>query len=381
MGLVTTAYGAFTGAISDLWREFFYCDALDDDTLVAKGTKRKDKRSSNNGADNVISNGSVISIANGQCAIITDNGLISDVCTEPGEFIFSKSSEPSFMCGSIIKSTVASVNKRFAFGGQIPKDQRVYYVNMREIPNLTFGTTNPIMFRVVDQRAGIDIDIRLKICGNYTIKITNPVTFYSNISGNVEEQYDLDRIHGQLKQEFLAALNPALAQISKKGVKYSELMLYSDDIVNACKDVLSGPWEMNRGITIVSIALASVTPFDDDVTMVQELQRNATFTDPRLMQAGMASAQMDAMRAAANNSNGAMTGFMGMNMAMGYGMPNMMYGQMQQPQNTYGYNQRVNTAEEAAKPMMNGSTWTCVCGKENSSDFVFCPKCGSKKRT
>lgn len=389
MGLMSTLHGTFAGALSDLWREFFYCDALDEDTLVAKGVKKKDKRSNNKGDDNIISNGSVVSVANGQCAIIVDNGLISDVCTEPGEYIYSKSSEPSLICGDVIRSTIRAVNERFAFAGQAPKDQRVYYVNLLEIVGMHFGTVNPIMFRVVDQRAGVDIDIRLKVCGKYSFRITNPVMFYSNVAGNVGEQYDLDRIQGQLKSEFLAALNPAFAAVSAKGIKYSELMLYSDEVAEACKEVLTKRWGECRGIEVVSIGLESVSPFEEDIEMVQELQKNATFTDARLREAGMASAQMDAMRSAAKNSAGAMTGFIGAGMAMGVPMgmgmgspymQGMPYGYQQQNYYQQPMQQRPTVDVGAAtRQMSDVSTWECSCGQRVSLDFGFCPKCGNKR--
>ena len=193
MGLIQAALSSAGTVLADQWKEYFYCDALDSNTLVTRGRKKVSGLSSNRGSDNIISNGSVIAVADGQCMIIVDNGKIAELCAEPGEFRYDASSEPSIFSGSLgnsILETFKVLGKRFTFGGEIPKDQRVYYFNTKELVGNKYGTPSPVPFRVVDQRAGIDIDIAIRCFGEYSYRIANPILFYTNVCGNVT-----DRLH------------------------------------------------------------------------------------------------------------------------------------------------------------------------------------------
>ncbi|MDE6916451.1 MAG: SPFH domain-containing protein, partial [Lachnospiraceae bacterium] len=193
MGLIKAALGAVGGTLADQWKEFFYCDALDRDVLVVKGQKRVDGRSSNTkGSDNIISNGSGIAVADGQCMMIVEQGKVVEVCAEPGQFTYDSSTEPSIFVGGVgkgIKETFRTIGKRFAFGGDTGKDQRVYYFNIKEIMDNKFGTPNPIPFRVVDSKLGLDVDVSVRCSGVYSYKIADPLLFYTQVCGNVERTY------------------------------------------------------------------------------------------------------------------------------------------------------------------------------------------------
>lgn len=210
MGLIRAALGAAGGVVGDQWKEYFYCEALDNDVLVVKGSKRVSGRSSNRGGtDNIISNGSVVAVADGQCMIIVEQGKIAELCAEPGEFVYDSSTEPSIFSGSLgtsIEEVFKNIGKRFTFGGEPPKDQRVYYFNTKELIGNKYGTPSPVPFRVVDQRAGIDIDIAIRCFGEYSYRVTNPMLFYTNVCGNVEGDYTREQIDSQLKSELLTAL-------------------------------------------------------------------------------------------------------------------------------------------------------------------------------
>lgn len=380
MGLVSIAASSLRGALKDIWRDYFYVDSIHDDILVIRANKRTNKKNSQD--DNVISNGSIVAVNDGQCAIITANGAIQEICTEPGEFIYNQSTEPSILCDGFIKDTLASFNKRFQFGGGLPQEYRVYYINTKEIFGMNFGTANPLLFRVVDKRAGIDIDIRLRMAGAFTIKIINPVKFYQNVSGNVVDCYKAETIMGQLRAELLSAMTSALAILSSNGIRYSDVMIHVNELEVAARDVLHEIWQDDRGIQLENIVIASVSPVDEDLGLIQQLQRSATFTDSRLAHANMMSAQMDAIRSAANNSAGSLTGFMGMNMAMN-SMP-MFQPQVQPYQQPYQHNYNnpnmtnVDNPDTAVKEMVR-EEWTCQCGRVLPVDFEFCPKCGRSR--
>ena len=372
MGLIQAALGSAGGVLADQWKEYFYCDALPENVLAVKGRKRTSGRSSNTkGSDNIISSGSVIAVADGQCMLIVDQGKIAEVCAVPGEFTYDASTEPSIFSGKLGESILAvfkEIGRRFTFGGEPPKDQRVYYFNTKELIGNKYGTPSPVPFRVVDQRAGIDIDIGIRCFGEYSYRICNPLLFYTNVCGNVTEGYARETLDSQLKTELLTALQPAFARISDMGIRYSSLPGHTTEIADALNEVLSNKWRDLRGVEIVSFGVSSVKASEEDEAMIKELQRNAAFRDPTMAAAHLVGAQAAAMQAAAANEGGAAVGFMGMNMAGSAGGMNA--------QNLYamGAQQQVAAAAPAAPA---AGSWKCSCGAVNTGKF--CAECGSQK--
>ena len=410
MGLIQAGLTSAGSILADQWKEYFYCEALPADVIAVRGQKRVSKGSSNrHGSDNIISSGSIIAVADGQCMLIVEQGKVVEVCAEPGEYTYDMSTEPSLFDGGKlsdnIKAVFANLGKRFTFGGEAPKDQRVYYFNTKELTGNKYGTPSPVPFRVVDQRAGIDIDIRVKCFGEYSYRVMDPLLFYTNVSGNVEEAYTRENLDSQLKTELLTALQPAFARISDQGIRYSSLPGHTTELAAALNQELSDKWINLRGIEIVSFGVSSVKALDEDEEMLRNMQRDATYTNANLRDAMLASSTGQAMRDAANNSGGAMAGFMGMNMAGQFGMNTMNnyqqaqyqqppYGQppyQQMPPQGYqqappqGYQQQapmqpqqavVAAGAAAGAPVADG--WTCAkCGTVNQGKF--CANCGEKK--
>ena len=371
MGLIKAALGAAGGVLADQWKEYFYCEALPADVICVKGVKRTSGRGSNNGSDNIISNGSVIAIADGQCMIIVDQGKVVDICAEPGEYTYDLSSEPSLFYGSLSQSIPAvfqQIGKRFTFGGEAPKDQRVYYFNTKELMGNKYGTPSPVPFRVVDNNIGLDVDISIRCFGEYSYRVTNPILFYTNVCGNVSAPYKRDQIDGQLKSELLTALQPAFAKISEMGIRYSALPGHTTEMADALNEVLSKKWAELRGVEIVSFGVSSVKASEEDEQMIKDLQKSAVMRNPNMAAATLVGAQADAMRDAAKNAGGAAVGFMGMNMAQGAGGMNA--------QNLFAMGaQQQQQAAPAAAP---AAGWTCSCGKTGNTG-KFCAECGSPK--
>ena len=372
MGLIKAAMGAAGGVLADQWKEFFYCDAIPENVLAVKGQKKTGKRSSNTkGDDNVITNGSVIAVADGQCMLIVDQGSIVDMCAETGEYTYDMSSEPSLFCGSLgegLKNMFGTMANRFTFGGEAPKDQRIYYFNTKELIGNKYGTPSPVPFRVVDQRAGIDIDVGIRCFGEYSYHISNPMLFYTNVCGNVSEEYTRDRLDSQLKTELLTALQPAFAKIGENGIRYSQLPGHTLELADALNEVLSKKWRDLRGIEIVSFGVSSVTADEEDEKMLKELQRNAAFMDPTRAAAHLVGSQGDAMKMAANNQGGAAMAFMGMNMAGQAGGMNAG--------NLFAMGQQQAAQQPAAPAAPAG--WTCACGHAGNTG-KFCAECGQPK--
>ena len=374
MGLIKAAMGAAGGVLADQWKEYFYCEAIPSDVLAVKGKKKVTGRSSNTkGDDNIITNGSVIAIADGQCMLIVEQGKVVDVCAEPGEYTYDMSTEPSIFSGDLgegIKDVFANIGKRFTFGGEAPKDQRIYYFNTKELTGNKYGTPSPVPFRVVDQRAGIDLDIGIRCFGEYSIRLKNPLLFYTNVCGNVSEDYKTENIAGQMKTELLTALQPAFAKISEMGIRYSALPGHTLELADALNEQLSGKWRDLRGMEIVSFGVSSVKANEEDEKMIKEMQRNAAFMDPTRAAAHLAGATGDAMKTAAANPNGAVGAFMGMGMAGG--MAGAQMGTLYQQ----GAQQQAAQPAPAPAPAVQG--WTCSCGQSGITGN-FCPNCGSKK--
>lgn len=372
MGLISAAVNSVSGAFADAYKEYFYCEAIPSDVLAVKGKKRTGSRGTNRGSDNIISNGSVFAVADGQCMVIVEQGKVVDICAVPGEYIYDTSTEPSLFSGNLgdsIKATFASIGKRFSFGGTAPKDQRIYYFNTKEIVGNKYGTANAVPFRVVDRNVGLDMDISVKCFGEYSYRISNPILFYTNVCGNVSDDYKRTEIDSQLKSELLTALQPAFAKISEMGIRYSSLPGHTTELSQSLNEVLSDKWKNLRGIEIVSFGVNSIKADEEDEKTIKELQRNAAFRDPTMAAAHLVGAQAQAMQDAAKNSGGAAVGFMGMNMAAGNVNTQNLY-QM-------GANQAAQTAPQM--PKTNAvSSWVCPsCGASASGNF--CPECGTKK--
>ncbi|MBR3038183.1 MAG: SPFH domain-containing protein [Clostridia bacterium] len=375
MGLIKAGIGALGGVLADQWKEFFYCEALTKDVLVTKGQKRTGSRTSNTkGSDNIISNGSVIAVADGQCMIIVEQGKVVEVCAEPGEFVYDTSTEPSIFAGNLGQSILDSfktLGRRFTFGGDTGKDQRVYYFNTKEIMDNKFGTSSPIMFRVVDRNINLDIDVNLRCNGVYSYKMVDPILFYTEVCGNVTQDYLRSEIDSQLKTEFVNALQPAMAKISDLQVRPNQVPAHTTELCEAMNVELSKLWGEKRGLKVVSIAMNPITLTEEDAELIKSAQRAAINRDPNMAAATMTQGTVDAMKTAAGNANGAMTGFMGM------GMTGMAGGAMgNSAANLFTIAQQQKAAQAAPAAPADG--WTCPkCGAVAQGNF--CPECGTKK--
>ncbi|MBQ7922898.1 MAG: SPFH domain-containing protein [Clostridia bacterium] len=398
MGLIKAITGAAGGVLADQWKEFFYCDSIPNDILIVKGQKRTSARSSNTkGEDSIISNGSGIAVADGQCMIIVEQGKVVEFCAEPGEFTWNSSSEPSLFTGSLGESiieTFKQIGKRFTYGGDTGKDQRVYYFNTKEILDNKFGTKNPIAFRVVDSRIGFDVDVSLRCNGTYTFRVVDPLKLYTNVAGNIAHAYSKEALKDTMKNEFISALGVSIAKLSTLEIRPNQIPAHTDALEKHLNEALSDEWGA-RGIGYVKVSINPPTLTEEDQEMLKTAQKTAMYKDPTMAGATLVGAQADAMKAAASNSGGAAMGFMGMNMAMGAGGVNaqnlFQMGQQQAAQAPAASEQdgwkyacgTVSTGNfctqcgaKKPEPKPAGS-WTCKCG--TTATGKFCPECGSAK--
>ena len=375
MGLIKAALGSVGSVLADQWKEYFYCDSMAANVLVTKGKKRTSSRNSNTkGSDNIISSGSVVAVNEGQCMMIVEQGKIVEFAAEAGEYTWNSSSEPTIFQGGLegLEGSWETLKRRFAFGGDTAKDQRVYFFNLKELVGNKYGTPAPIPFRVVDNNIGLDMDVSIRCNGEYSYKIADPMLFYKNVCGNVSQDYTRDQLDSQLKSEFLTALQPAFARISAQGIRYSALPGHTMELAQAMNEVLSGKWGATRGLAIVAVGVNSVTASAEDEATIKELQKSAVFRNTNMAAAHMVQAQAEAMKTAAGNKNGAMMGFMGMNMAQsagGFNAASLFQMGQQQP--------AAPAPAAPAAPAAGANTWKCSCGAVNTGKF--CVECGASK--
>lgn len=355
MGLIKAAVSAASSTFSDMWKDYFVCDSLQDNVLMVKGTKKGAGLFDKN---DVISNGSGIVVADGQCAIVVDDGIVVEVANEPGNYTFDTSKSPSIFDGGFkgIADTFKLMIERFTYEGVTNRQQNVYYINTKELPGNMYGTASPVPFKVSDPSINLNMQVQLKCNGEYSIRITNPISFYKNVAGNSDVYYK-ESLDSQMKAELLTALQPALAKLSEQGVTmYSDIPLHTFELAENLNSVLSSKWSDLRGISIVSFGINSITPRDEDMAKIQSLQEGASLRDPNAAAGHLAAAQAQAMRDAANNENGAFAAFAGMNMAAN----------------------SANVAGLFEQGSKQGTKYCQYCGAQIPADANFCPKCGKQ---
>ena len=372
MGILKAALTAATSTMADQWLEFYSCESMPADALVVRAKKQTGKRSSNTkGNENVISDGSKIVVHEGQAMIMVEQGMITEIATDAGVYTYSSSESPSIFSSSFgrgLIDTFKEMWERIKFGGEAAKDQRIYFFNMKDILNNTFGTTNPVPFRMKYEDLGRSFTVNVKCNGTYTFRISDPVLFYTNVCGNVSNVYDRKNLDMQIRSEFLDALNPAFSDLSEQGKRYDQLAGGQTYVKDAIKKALVSNWENNRGILLTGVFINSSTISDSDLKKIQEYEDKAWLRDPSNAATLLAEAQAEAMKTAAGNSGGAAMGFFGMNLASQAGGMNA--------QNLYAMGAAQQQAA-AQQPANDANAWKCKCGAENTGKF--CNNCGQPK--
>ena len=380
--------GTALDVLGDQFKEYFYVDSIPDTTLMVRALKRTNGKGFNKGNDNIISNGSVVAVADGQCALIVDQGAVRDICAEPGEFVYDNSSEPSVFCGSLlpaIKDTVLEAWRRIQFGGTTAREQRVYYINTKLIKNNPFGTPRPIPFHITDNDINLSLDISVQCNGFYIYQIVNPVLFYQNVCSNTSGDYKREEIETAMRSEFNNALRPSLTKISPNCKHYADIGNYTLELCDALNETLASKWGAVYGIKIIDCSFNVINATEEDEKRIKEIQFKATNKDPGMAAATLVEAQAQAMQDAAKNPNGAINAFMGMGMVQnaGGGMNiAQLFQQSQQQQAAQAAAVPVAPATPVAPaapaaPAPAANAWTCECGTSNTGKF--CTECAKPK--
>ncbi len=396
MGLINAAKNAFQDVFADTWREYFYCDRLDDDTLMVKGEKKVSGKSSNKkGTDNVISNGSIIAVNEGQCMLIIDQGRIAEVCAEAGEYIYDSSTEPSIFYGSLgenLKKYWETFFRRVTTGGDVAKDQRVYYVNIREIFDNKFGTQQPIQYRFYpDPSSSIPKTLRIRCNGEFTFCIKNPIAFYKTVAANVSDSYEKAELFSFLRSSMVTALQPAFGSLAKQGYHYGDLINAGLELGKEMKTALQEEWYEKRGIEFGTINVQSMTLPEEDQEWLDKFETDKLYSsDARMNQRDIAKDVIGAMETAGGNESGSFNGLFGMGMmgnAMGMNPAAMVGGIMgnngmqnnNMPNNGMVQQPMVGAAVQTQQTPQTpaADSWTCTCGAVCTGKF--CTECGTPK--
>lgn len=385
MGLINAATNAVQNVFADTWREYFYCDRMEDNVLMAKGQKKVSGKSSNTkGTDNLISNGSIIAVNEGQCMIIVDQGGIAEVCAEAGEYVYDSSSEPSIFYGNLgesLKKSFMTLGRRISFGGDVAKDQRVYFVNIRENFDNKFGTQQPIQYRFLpDATSRIPKTLRIRCNGEFSFRIKDPIVFYKNVANNVSDEYEKSEIFSFLRSSLVTALNPAFGSLASKGYHYADLTNANLEMGKEIRDVLQEEWMEKRGIEFSTINVQSMTLPPEDQEWLDKYETDKLYSsDQSMNQRDIAKGIIGAMETAGGNENGSLTGLFGVGMmgnATGVNPANVLGGVFN---NNAVPNNNVQQAAPVtpAAPAPAADTWTCTCGAVCTGKF--CTECGTPK--
>jgi membrane protease subunit (stomatin/prohibitin family) len=335
MGILKAAVGAVHSVKEEMWREFFCCDTMSDDTILLRAEKRVGQYSANTRKDdNVLTNGSILSVADGQCVLVVKQGKVIDFCGEPGEHIFEDPEQRG------LKGFFREVGRRVAFGGGDiqPTVYRVYYMNTKEITGLSFQTREPVPFRIRDKNTGLELDSGLRLSGCFSYRVSDPVKLYKDVIGNVTGRFTREDLAAHMRTSLMQGLQPALAGLSELGLRPNELPAHVPELCEALRAQMNAGWCGEHGLELASLALDSCVPTDGG--LVQSVQEAEMLTDPTMAAAVLTQAVAEALPAAAANG--------------------------------------VRTVPGMAVPTGRDRTpWVCACGQRN--DSPFCRGCGAKR--
>mgnify|MGYP000574790709 FL=1 len=363
MGLISAAVSSVSGVLSDSWKEVIEPDDMSDSTLLVKGVAVK-KGSNKKGTDNYVSNGSVIHVYPNTLMLLMDGGKIVDYSAQEGYYEVNNSSAPSIFNGEL-KDSVKETWKRFQFGGVPSQKQYVYYINTAEIKGIKFGTRNPVNY--FDNFYNAELFLRAH--GSYSIKITDPIKFFTEFAPKGTDRIEIKDLSEQLFNEFMDALQSAINQMSVDGVRISAITSKSRELSKYMADVLDADWNDLRGIEVCSVGLASISYDDESKALINMRNKGAMMSDPTIREGFVQSSVAQGMQAAGSNTSGAANAFMGMGMGM-----NAAGGFMSAASQT---NAAQMAQQQAAQQNQAANGWKCSCGTVNTGNF--CSGCGSKK--
>ena len=389
MGIIKAAINAVRGGLADTWLEVIEPAPMGEHTVIVPGqlVSQNGKSQNKKGSSNIVSNGSVIHVYEKQMMILVDGGKIVDYTADPGYFKVDNSSMPSLFNGQFGDSIKESFS-RIKYGGVSSQSQHVFYINLKEIKNLKFGTTSPVQY----YDSFYEAELFMRLHGSYSIKITDPFKFYKEVIPTeiITENKSLEfagEFIRQYNEEFVTELGSAFNQYSADGNRISFITSKSKEMAKYMRDALDDEWREMRGFEVNAVSMGMPSYSDKSQAIIDkraEMGASVSFLrDGANQQAYMAQNIAEGINAAGHNTGGAMNAFLGMGMAQNMG-GNIMGGYMQNPQyvSQNGGQQQQQQPQQvvpAQQPQQAAPAdgWTCTCGAVNSGKF--CCECGSPR--
>lgn len=367
MGLIKALTDSVSNVVGDQFKEYVTCPIRDNNTLMTRGIVQHGDANSNPTAG-VISNGSKITVPQGWAMMLVDNGKVVEFSSEPGEYIYDNSSEPSIFAGNLgtsILDSIKTIGSRITFGGQAARDQRVYYVNLLTVTGNKFGSSNTK--KITDEKYGI---IEVTFYGEYAYRVDDPVALVGNLLGtNAKETITFEEVMGsQMKQEFIEQVTRAISEVMRiKKVSIGDVGLHGSDISDQMNAILSDSWKAKYGIVVTDVAMGDINISEASLARINKIDDATIFSDAKLQSGLMATASADALVNASKNEAGAMAGFVGMGMAQNAG------GGLLATANA-------NAAQQAPAPseMPAPAAQTEAAPITGGTVPNFCPNCGAK---
>jgi len=362
MGLIKALTSSVGSTLGDQFKEFVTCPTIENNVMIVRGTVQHGE-GNKNPSEGVISNGSAIAVPEGMAMMIVENGKIVEFSSEPGTYTWNTSTEPSIFAGNLgesIKQSFKTLGSRITFGGQTAKDQRVYYVNIKTMPNNLFGSQQPET--IYDPVYG---SVEITYNGEYALKVVDPIVLIQSVVGsNPKDLLTFDDIFGGsgqniLKSRFAQKVSEAIANIMEsENISFNRIQSKKSLVTEEMNKILDEEWKQKYGLEIEDVSLR-INASEESLKIIREVDADVSKTTrmgqvySNNMTGTMAAASAEAMKNASKNENGAMMGFAGLNMASNAGA-NMMGVVSNMPQNNNNNN--------------NG----------NGDIPNFCPNCGTK---
>lgn len=361
MSIITAITNATKGTLADQYKEIVSSGQMGMGTLVKKGVFKRTRRSSNKGGSNVITDGSAIIVGEGECMLLVENGEVVDFCNEPGQYVYRNDLAPSMLTSGQegLKKSLNTVKNRIIAGGQVDNYQKVYYVNTKEIMGNKFGVGG-VPFRDGE----FDFTIKINAYGLYSYKITDPLSFFVNVTGSVNKAFTRDKIDNQFKSEVQSSFQPALGRLALNKIAYDKIPLFTKELTNELNLELKEEWVNKRGLSVESFSISSITPDESSFSKIEEFQSSRIYTSKNMLGARLGTAQADAIINASKNEAGAINSFLGM------GMANQYMGGSLNIDKLLDNNEQDLEREDLL--------WVCSCGHSNKGKF--CSNCGEREK-
>ena len=308
MGIIKAAFASADSMARDQYKEYFYCDAIPADIIMKRAFKMSSERSDNKGSDDIVTDGSIIAVADGEYAIVVSNGKVIAEYKESGPHTFTSGDTGSVFSGGNLGTLGKEFGKRFSFGGDTPGVvHRVYYFNTKEMPGDSFSGAN-IPFRIKDDNTGLDIDCTLSVSGGYTYRVANPKVIYKQMIGNIEGVYRASYLLKVMTAEVKAIILEAFGMISADGMRASKIAEKLPEIENKVRELTKEKLYEKRGIELVSFFVTGFGLTEKESGIIRNIQQTAVLKDPEMAKAALVAASAHALTAAAENGAGAMMG-------------------------------------------------------------------------